>query len=51
MMIDLGEDLNWIKHMLGHADLKMIFERYGNRINRETTSRKKVNFGKLISSK
>lgn len=45
IMVDAGENLNWIKSMLGHRTLEMIFKRYGNRINREDGIRK----GQIIS--
>lgn len=44
MMIDAGENLNWIKSMLGHRTLEMILKRYGNRINRRDGTRKGVIF-------
>lgn len=44
MMIDAGENLNWIKSMLGHRTLEMILKRYGNRINRQDGTRKGLNF-------
>jgi integrase len=51
MMIDAGEELNWIKNMLGHKTLEMIFKRYGNRINRNDGKRKGVIFSDNVSSK
>lgn len=30
LAIQAGEDLGWIRDMLGHADMKQLFERYGN---------------------
>jgi len=44
MMIDAGEDLNWIKNMLGHSSLEMLFKRYGNRINRKDGNRRGILF-------
>jgi integrase len=46
MMIDAGENLNWIKNMLGHSTLEMLFKKYGNRINRQDGTRKGVLFSK-----
>lgn len=41
-MLDLKEDLNWLKNMLGHATLEMILKTYGNRIVKEATERKRI---------
>jgi len=32
LMLDVGENINWIKKMLGHRTLDMIMRRYGNRV-------------------
>lgn|GEM_PF-2176563 len=48
MMIDAGENLNWIKSMLGHRTLSMIFKRYGNKINRQDGTRKGVIFSESV---
>lgn len=50
MMIDAGENLNWIKNMLGHSTLEMLFKKYGNRINRQDGTRKGVLFSKKAES-
>ena len=34
MMLKVGEELAWIRDMLGHTDLKQLVERYGNWINK-----------------
>lgn len=34
LMLKAGEELAWIRDMLGHADLKQLVERYGNWINK-----------------
>lgn len=39
MMLKSGEELAWIRDMLGHADLKQLVERYGNWINKSTGQR------------
>lgn len=44
MMIDAGENLNWIKNTLGHSTLEMLMKRYGNRINRVDGTRKGLLF-------
>lgn len=44
VMITAGEDLNWIKNMLGHATLEMINRRYGNMITRRDGTRKGAAF-------
>ncbi|MCD8492031.1 MAG: site-specific integrase [Geovibrio sp.] len=49
MMIEAGEDLNWIKNMLGHNTLEMLFKRYGNRINREESTRRGLIISDLIT--
>ena len=43
LMLDLKEDLNWLKNMLGHSTLEMILKTYGNRIIRKSTDRKRLN--------
>jgi len=50
MMIDAGESLNWIKNMLGHSTLEMIFRKYGNKINRQDGSRKGILFSEKSKS-
>jgi len=44
MMIDAGENLNWIKNTLGHSTLEMLMKRYGNRVNRVDGTRKGLLF-------
>lgn len=41
MMLKAGEELAWIRDMLGHTDLKQLVERYGNWINKSTGRRGK----------
>jgi len=41
-MLDLKEDLNWLKNMLGHSTLEIILKTYGNRIAKEKGERKKL---------
>ncbi|ADD67428.1 integrase family protein [Denitrovibrio acetiphilus DSM 12809] len=47
LMLDVGENINWLKKMLGHKTLDMILRRYGNRIDK-TVGRKG---GKLFIKK
>ncbi|ADD67402.1 integrase family protein [Denitrovibrio acetiphilus DSM 12809] len=44
MMLDAREEINWIKNMLGHSSLQMLFRKYGNRINRNDGTRKGLLF-------
>ncbi len=36
MMIDAGEELGWVQHMLGHSSLQMIYTRYYSWVKKDT---------------
>jgi integrase len=46
LMIDSGENLNWIKNMLGHTSLEMLMRVYGNKVHRinKTNKRRGLKF-------
>jgi len=50
LMIEKGEDLNWIKNTLGHSSLKMLFEKYGNKIERRQAKGQRKKFGAVFGA-
>jgi len=39
MMIENGEDILWVAHMLGHTDIKMTLDRYAKYVKRDNKQR------------
>jgi integrase len=48
-MIKAGENLAWIRDMIGHSDLKQLAERYGNWMNKKV-GRRGHKFNKKIGN-